>query len=486
MPYISFTNEQKEQANNVDLVDFLKFRGEKLQRIGREFKLIYYNSSGKHDSITISGSRWFDHKSQVGGGAIKFMQTFYDMDFPIAVQSLLGMNLEVSYTPKTASERKIEEPKAFVLPEKNSDMHRVYAYLIKQRFISPNIITHFAKKHLIYEDKDHHNAVFVGVDEENIPRQAHKRSTNSFGQTFRITCEGSDTKYSFAHFGTSNLLYVFEAPIDMLSYLTLNPQSWQKHSYIAMNGVYESAVLTALKSHSNLSEIVLCTDNDEGGIDAVDRLTDILVQNGFDDISRLSPKFKDWNEDLKAINGLEPQNSVAHQRKDLFCEVTSNLQFFECNNSVFMKISQTYKNEQYKFLAEIALAFSAFLLSKSDQGQCFEMLKTKLYRDYRAYGDKSKMQTKKNNLSQAMKNFNANYQKSSRTSEQTKLLAKCLFEVANQAVKCEVEQELIQEKCLKFEENGGYKNVTEPTNRTHHPVSDFHHAVDSGILQQQL
>lgn len=39
-----------------------------------------------------------------------------------------------------------------------------------------------------------------------------------------------------------------------------------------MNGVYENAVLAALKNHSNLSEVILCVDNDEGGIEAVDRL----------------------------------------------------------------------------------------------------------------------------------------------------------------------------------------------------------------------
>ncbi len=79
-------------------------------------------------------------------------------------------------------------------------MHRVYAYLIKQRFIAPEIITHFARKRLIYEDREHHNAVFVGVDANGTPRQAHKRSTITFGSSFRLTCEGSDTRYSFAHF----------------------------------------------------------------------------------------------------------------------------------------------------------------------------------------------------------------------------------------------------------------------------------------------
>ena len=66
----------------------------------------------------------------------------------------------------------------------------------------------------------------------------------------------------------------------MMSFLTLYPKDWQKHSCIAMNGVYENAVLTALKNHSNLSEVILCVDNDEGGIEAVDRLVDILCDGG--------------------------------------------------------------------------------------------------------------------------------------------------------------------------------------------------------------
>lgn len=311
MPYIPYTDEEKQLANSVDLERFLQMRGEKLEKAGREYKLIYYDGSGKHDSITISGSTWFDHKNQVGGGAIKFMRHFYGMDFQTAMNELLGRSVSSICRSPPKAEVKEEKPKEFKLPEKNSDMHRVYAYLIKQRFIAPEIITHFAKQHTLYEEKEHHNAVFVGVDEKGTPRQAHKRSTNSYGKTFRITCEGSDTRYSFAHFGESEKLFVFEAPIDMLSYLTLYPQDWQKHSYIAMNGVYENAVLTALENHSWLKEIVLCTDNDEGGIDAAQRLTDILKEHGYENISRFCPLFKDWNEDLKAQNGEAPQKKRA-------------------------------------------------------------------------------------------------------------------------------------------------------------------------------
>lgn len=296
MPYIPFTEEQKVIANSVDLADFLRLRGEKLEHAGREYKLIYSDGSGSHDSITIRDSTWFDHKNQVGGGAIKFMQYHYGMDFPTAVQELLGQRI----TPLTHSAKKTdimeEKTKNFKLPEANENMHRVFAYLIKQRFIAPDIISFFAKSHTLYEDKEHHNAVFVGVDEDGVPRQAHKRGTATFGKSFRQTVEGSDTKYSFAHFGKSNKLFVFEAPIDMLSYLTLYPENWQQHSYIAMNGVYENAVLMALKGHSNLSEIVICTDNDIGGIDAADRLCDILKGNEYTDIKRILPTNKDWNE----------------------------------------------------------------------------------------------------------------------------------------------------------------------------------------------
>ncbi|WP_368364917.1 DUF3991 and toprim domain-containing protein [Ruminococcus sp. RTP21204st1_B2_RTP21204_210225] len=356
MPYIPFTDEQKVLANSVNLEEFLRMRGEKLERAGVEHKLIYYDSSGKHDSITIRGSKWFDHKNQTGGGAIKFMQEFYGMDFQTAVQELLGQRVTpLSHSPPKAIAK--EEKKEFRLPQANTNMHRVYAYLIKQRFIAPEVITHFAKQHTLYEDKEHHNAVFVGLKEDGEPKQAHKRSTNSVGGTFHITCGGSDTRYSFAHFGENERLYVFEAPIDMLIFLTLYPKDWQKHSCIAMNGVYENAVLAALKNHSNLSEVILCVDNDEGGIEAVDRLKDILSENGYTDVKRLAPKFKDWNEVLKAKNGVKALPAVPHKRKEEYLKEVSELGYLKCRpDKLTSQIYATFKNGQYKYLAEYALA----------------------------------------------------------------------------------------------------------------------------------
>lgn len=453
MPYIPFTDEQKQLANSVDLAEYLSVRGEKLERAGVEHKLIYYDSSGKHDSITIRGSKWFDHKNQTGGGAIKFMQEFYDMDFQTAVQELLGQRVTpLSHSPPKAIAK--EEKKEFRLPQANTNMHRVYAYLIKQRFIAPEVITHFAKQHTLYEDKEHHNAVFVGIDENGVPRQASKRSTNSYGNSFRITCQGSDTRYSFAHFGESKRLYVFEAPIDMMSFLTLYPKDWQKHSYIAMNGVYENAVLTALKNHINLSEVILCVDNDEGGIEAVDRLRDILNENGYSNVKRLAPPYKDWNEVLKAKNGVKALPAVPHKRKEEYLHQIDSLKYLRCRpDKLTSQIYATFKNGQYKYLAEYALAGSAFFMPKSERinSECkaFERLQHKLKSSYKPYTDKGKKAQKQRNLQDCVQEVLRDLKQTARTREQSVQTAKLLYSLADSALRLNVENtlsELTQEQ----------------------------------------
>ena len=455
MPYIPFTDEEKQLANSVDLAEYLRVRGEKLERAGREYKLIYSDDSGSHDSITIRGSTWFDHKNQMGGGAIKFMQYHYGMDFPTAVQELLGQRVTSLSSVPLKSTKQSEKQKDFRLPEANDNMHRVYAYLIKQRFIAPEIISHFARRKLLYEDKEHHNAVFVGVDGNGVPRQAHKRGTATFGKSFRQTVEGSDTKYSFAHFGESGKLFIFEAPIDMLSYLTLHPEKWQEHSYIAMNGVYENAVLTALKGHSNLSEIVICTDNDVGGIDAVDRLSDILEGSGYADIKRILPINKDWNEDLKQLNGADFLPAVPHKIKEGYHCQAENLDYLKCRpDKLKSQIYATFKNNQYRYLAEYALAGSAFFIAGKSENVMFDKLKCKLKSDYRSYADKGRTAQKQRNLSDSVQAVMQDLKQSARTREQSIQTAKLLFQLADNAVKMEVEDALsqpIQEQSEKIE-----------------------------------
>lgn len=200
-------------------------------------------------------------------------------------------------TYPVASSRETEPPKPFALPPPYQNMRRVYAYLMKQRQIDGAIITHFARKGLLYEDAQYHNCVFVGTDERGVPRHAHKRSTNSRGKSFKVNVEGSRPQYSFHHVGRDNLLYVFEAPIDMLSFLTLYPEDWQARSYVALCGTGGQAMHWMLEQNQHLRDVVLCLDNDGPGQSAAKRLQTELQEGGYHS-GILLPVCKDWNEDL--------------------------------------------------------------------------------------------------------------------------------------------------------------------------------------------
>ena len=287
--YIHFTEEQKQQAASVDLERFLLCRGEKLITSGREKRL------ARDHSVTVRGNEWYDHAEERGGHAVSFVQKFYGLNYPEAVSLLLGGDTGNAFP--AASEKEPEEPKPFELPPANSDMRRVYAYLVKRRGIDRDIVTAFARAKLLYEDAEYHNAVFVGTDADGVARHAHKRSTNSEGKAFRLNVEGSNPKHSFHHIGTDGRLYVFEAPIDLLSYITLNPENWQEHSYVACCGTSSHPVLELVAQHPEIKAVYLCLDNDEAGHTACKRMEALLEMVGVQTM-QLIPFGKDWNDDL--------------------------------------------------------------------------------------------------------------------------------------------------------------------------------------------
>jgi len=158
------------------------------------------------------------------------------------------------------------------------------------------------REKLLYEDALHHNCVFVGVDENGEARHAHLRSTNSQGKVFRINVEGSEAKHSFHKDGTDCSLYVFEAPIDLLSHITLYPTGWLEHSYVACCGTSVQPVLERLRQNPKLNMVYLCLDNDEAGEDACENMMEVLEEKDVD-VERLRPQGKDWNDDLRAKRG---------------------------------------------------------------------------------------------------------------------------------------------------------------------------------------
>ena len=289
--YIHFTKEQKQIARQVDIAELLRSQGETLKRSGSEYE--WRDGSQK---VTVRGNLWYHQYEQVGGDAVDFVRWFCNMDFPQAVNYLLGKHGD---TLQRAEPVKREPLKPFTLPPKNENMRRVYAYLLNRRGIDCEVLYAFAHKGMIYESADYHNAVFVGYDENGIARHAHKRGTGS-ESTYKGNADGSLPEYSFHWHGTSDKIFLFEAPIDMLSFISMNKESWRSHSYAASCSVSDRVLFQCLKDNPNIRKVYLCLDNDEAGQKANKRISDKLFTQRIPH-EILIPTRKDWNENLLFI-----------------------------------------------------------------------------------------------------------------------------------------------------------------------------------------
>ena len=279
-----YTQEQIDRANQADLVSFLQSQGEQLTRAGNEYRW------KRHDSLTVRGNKWYRHSQSKGGGPVDFVMEFFGKSFTEAVELLTGEKGAVP-PPDRPCPASLSD---FRLPPPNSDNRTARNYLTAARRIDEDVTGFFFARGDIYEDAAHHNAVFVGRDEDGIPRYAHSKGTAG---NFRLDVKGSDKAFNFCYRGESDRLFVFEAPVDLLSFLCLFKKAWQKQSYLALGGVGEKALLRFLSDRPNIKTVYLCLDSDQAGNDACSRLAE-LVPEGLT-VHRLLPLYKDWNEVLQ-------------------------------------------------------------------------------------------------------------------------------------------------------------------------------------------
>ena len=279
---MQYTEEQIARANQTDLASFLNARGEQLVKSGREYRW------KKHDSVTVSGNRWYRHSHNKGGYPVDFVMEFYHATFPEAVKMLIDEEGE-------GRQKSCLAPSPdFRLPEKSETNETVIKYLTEIRRLEKDLVEEWIAGGNIYEEKKHHNVVFVGRDADGIPRYAHCRGTG--GIKYRGDVAGSDKSYGFCHRGEDNQLFVFEAAIDLLSFIQLFPKDWKKRSYLSLGGVSSVALMTFLSERPQITSVFLCLDNDHAGNEACEKLAG-EIPDGYR-VIRLKPARKDWNEIL--------------------------------------------------------------------------------------------------------------------------------------------------------------------------------------------
>lgn len=278
---MTYTQAQIDKANAVDLEKFLRAQGETLVRSGKEYRW------KAHDSLTVCENKWFRHSRSKGGFPVDFVMEFYGKSFPEAVQMLTGEPGEVQPEADSAPSP------AFRLPLRNVTNANILNYLTQERKLSPSLVNFFIAAGDIYEDAAHHNVVFVGRDADGHPRYASSRGIR---EKFRKDAAGAEKAFGFAHRGTDKQLLVFEAPIDLLSFIELFPKNWQQHNYLSLGGVSGKALRQFLSERPDVERVFLCLDADKAGEDACKRLAALLPDTV--SVTRIQPCMKDWNEVL--------------------------------------------------------------------------------------------------------------------------------------------------------------------------------------------
>lgn len=299
-----FTPEEKAEAHNISVIDYLQRNyGFTFKRDGNGFRCREHNSLFIHSDE----KSWYWNSHGFGGGdVVEFVRKYENKSYADALKTVLNPTvtdnpINYSKAPENVSE---SEKRELLLPvKKNGKYSRVYAYLTKSRCIDPSIVTTLLHKKFIYED-EHSNCVFVGYNKDGFPAYASVRTTLTDRQ-FRRDALGSDKSNGFYLKGfDKSKLYVFEAPIDLLSHATLaninsgNPREWLKSTRLSLGGVSDKALERFCNDYSDVKEIVFCLDNDSAGIEATEKYMRKYADKGYT-VSSQPSAFKDYNEDLK-------------------------------------------------------------------------------------------------------------------------------------------------------------------------------------------
>ena len=304
--------EELEKARQVDLLTYMEQREpDNLVKLSPHVHRLV-----EHDSVILSHGLWQQNSTGIGGrSALDYLVKIRGLSLPEAVSLVLSG----SYLPVSAYLPPQKEMETFRLPPPNGENKRVCDYLTG-RGIDREIIDFAIAQGILYESAIHHNAVFVGRDYGGTPAYAALRGTGN--SKFRGEVTGSKKMFSFRVEGISSTLHVFEAAIDLLSYLSLQRiwgRDWTLDSYLSLGGIAAKAMnlpaaLAEFLAHRGPKTVVLHLDNDEMGRQATAKILKVLPENVTGKDSP-APAGKDINDYLCLVRGRSKAEKTASSRE---------------------------------------------------------------------------------------------------------------------------------------------------------------------------
>lgn len=315
------SEREKLQAKQYDAYSYL--RAADPQELVRLSNKEYCLRS--HDSFKLSQKNgvwlWYWYSRDFGGrSAVDYLIKVKGYPFVDAVKEvnrvMKGMN------PSFFIEEK--EEKKFKLPPKSSKADVVTDYL-SSRGIDKKLIEEMIASGMIYQNRKHMSAVFVGFDDNGKPAHASYRATGD-DATAKGDYSASNKEYAFRmERDYAETVRVFESAIDLLSYMTLCKmwgKSYENESLISTAGISASrndeiklplALNRYLEKHPETETVMLHFDNDAAGKRSAEQIK-YKLRNSFR-VKIISPKQgKDYNEYLEIIRCLGEKDERRTER----------------------------------------------------------------------------------------------------------------------------------------------------------------------------
>lgn len=296
MKYMHFTDEQLAYVNHINIVAYAKRHGYPV----KEYHRGHWKITG-YGGLLLEPDKWYWEAEKKGGGPIQFVMVMKQISWVEAVKELLKeSDPDCQYHPESdlvQVHRKTKDKSMFQLPARNTTYEHIFAYLIKSRQLDQALVQQLVKDKKLYEDVNQ-NCVFVGYDQEGTARFASMRGTKT-QRPYKGDAAGSDKRYAFSCVGSTDTVYIFEAPIDLISYQTLLKQAGKgmEDHYITLAGISIVALERYLMDAPDIRKLVVCTDNDEAGEEAFRQIYKAYSSDY--EVRRQSPKpYKDFNEYL--------------------------------------------------------------------------------------------------------------------------------------------------------------------------------------------
>lgn len=264
-----FTEEQMRQIYGTNIIDFAIAQGFEVEK-GDRATVHVKNSGGLY--LFKHGRGFYCFSEEKGGDIVDFAMRYLGLDKIGAMEAILGSRAYELTSPAVPRQEKAPRG-TLILPPRDEDDRRVFAYLTKTRRIDPEIVREMMRQGRVYQTRQEtggkirRNCAFVGYDEEGIPRYCALRGPSA-DSSFRQDVEHSDKTYGFVMEGKSGRVYAFEAPIDAMSHATLCKMQgvdWRRDYRVSEGCLSGRALRRFLELHPEVREIVLCYDNDVDG-----------------------------------------------------------------------------------------------------------------------------------------------------------------------------------------------------------------------------